>query len=88
MTIALSKNAQAIIDAAVASGQFASPEAVVEAGLALLAERRMRYEELRQSIQAAIAEGGRFTSEEVAASVEEELDKWERERAMRPRAAE
>ncbi len=80
MTISLSKQAQAIIDAAVASGQYASPEAVIDASLALLAERDKKLAWLRNRIQQSIADGGSHTDEEVAAEVEAELDEWERRR--------
>ncbi len=88
MAISLSKTANAILEAEVASGRFDTPEAAIEAGLALLAERQRQYVALRESIQTAIAEGGSFTDDEVAAAIEDELDDWEREQAAKPRAAE
>ncbi len=77
MTISLSKQAQSIIDAAVASGQFASPEAVVDAGLALLAEREQKLAWLRNKVQRSIAKGGSHTMDEVMAEVEADLAAWE-----------
>lgn len=74
MTISLGKQAQAIIDAAVASGQFASPAAVVEAGLQLLAEREKKLAWLRSKIQQSIAEGGNYTDEEVGEYLERRLE--------------
>ena len=88
MTIPISTDAKAIIDAAVASGQFASPEAVVDAGLRLLAVHDRKVAELRASIQAAIERGGSFTDEEVEAAIEAELDVWEQDSERKTRAAE
>lgn len=88
MPISLSKEAQAIIDSAVGSGSYATPEEAVEAGLKLLVIRDRKVAELRASIQAAIARGGSFTDEEVASSIEAELDEWERENASKASAAE
>ena len=78
MTIQLSKASQSIIDEAVASGQFASPEAVIDAGLKLLAERESKHAWLRDKIQASIAQGGSHTMDEVMAEVDADLDAWER----------
>ena len=88
MTILLSKDARAIIDQAVASGQYASPEAVIDAGLQLLAMHDRKVAELRASIQAALTRGGSFTDEEVEAAIEADLDEWERNDVQKTRAAE
>lgn len=85
MAIQISKAAKAIIDNAVASGQYASPEAVIEAGLALIAQRDEAQQRLREEIRRAIEEGGSLTDEEVAAGIEAELDQWEQRR--KPAAA-
>ena len=77
MTIQLSKDAQAIIDQAVASGQYASPEAVIDAGLALLAERQTKLAWLRNKVQSSMAQGGSHTMAEVMAEVESDLAEWE-----------
>ncbi len=88
MTISPSNDAKAIFDRAVASGQYASPEAVIDAGLQLLALHDRKVAELRASIQAAIARGGNFTDEEVEAAIEADLDEWERNNGHQTRAAE
>jgi antitoxin ParD1/3/4 len=77
MTISLTKKAQSYIDAAVASGQYASAEAVLEAGLALLADRDRKLHWLRDKVQQSIAEGGSHTLDEVLAEVDSDLDAWE-----------
>lgn len=88
MTISLSKEAQAIVEAAVASGRYPTPEAAIEAGLELLAARDRTNSKLRASIQAAITRGGSYSDEEVEAAIEAELDEWEKENSKAPRAAE
>jgi antitoxin ParD1/3/4 len=88
MTLSLNKTAQAIVDAAVASGRHASPEAAVEAGLALPAEREKKLAWLQDELQRSIAEGGSHTGDEVAESVEAALDNWERQRKKNKDAAE
>lgn len=49
----------------VASGRFASGDEVVRAGLLLIEEREARLKALRDHVEAAIAEGGSYTDEEV-----------------------
>ena len=88
MTIELSKEAEAVIDAAMASGQFASPEAVVDAALRLLAIHDRKVAELRATLQDAIARGGSFTDDEVDAAIDADLDEWERRHGKSARAAE
>jgi antitoxin ParD1/3/4 len=66
-----------VIAAAIDSGRYTSEEDVVSEGLRLLAEKERRFQELRDSIDAAIEEGGEYTSDEVLAHVEERLAAWE-----------
>ena len=88
MPISLSKDAQAIVDTAVDSGSFPTPEAVVEASLLLLAEREKKLAWLRNKIRRAIARGGSHTMEEADRKVEATLDAWERDRNGAAKAAE
>lgn len=73
MTIALSREAQAILDAAVASGRYASVEAVLEASLSLLAEQDRKLAELRDTARASLARGGSHTTAEVREHVRQRL---------------
>jgi putative addiction module CopG family antidote len=66
-----------VIAAAIDSGRYTSEEDVVSEGLRLLAEKERRFQELKDSIDAAIEEGGEYTSDEVLAHVEERLAAWE-----------
>ena len=86
MTISLGDDANAIIDAAVASGQFASPEAVVDAGLRLLAERERKLDWLRKKIRKSIdsiEQNGGLTDEEVGNSLDQLLEEAERKQAAK-----
>lgn len=82
MTISVAKQTQVLIDAAVASGRYDSPEAVVEAGVALLADRDEKLAWLRNKIQRSIEVGGSFSDEEVGDYLDKQL-----EEAGRPQAA-
>ncbi|WP_188582158.1 type II toxin-antitoxin system ParD family antitoxin [Azorhizobium oxalatiphilum] len=70
MNVPLSRKWQAFVDEEVRSGRFPSSEAVVEAGLELMAEQERRLAELKAHLEAAIAEGGSYTDEEVEAELE------------------
>lgn len=69
MSVSLNRKWQAFVDEAVRSGRFPSSEAVVEQGLRLVAEQESRLAELRAYIDAAIAEGGSYTDEEIGAEL-------------------
>ncbi|MGU3494452.1 type II toxin-antitoxin system ParD family antitoxin [Xanthobacteraceae bacterium A53D] len=70
MTVALTRKWQAFVDEEVRSGRYPSSESVVEAGLQLVAEQERRLAELKAYLEAAIAEGGSYTDEEVEAALE------------------
>lgn len=88
MTVPLSKKAESIVDSAVASGQFSSREAAIEASVELLDEYIKKREWLRQKVRRSIERGGRNTLEDIDKSVENALDAWERDCGGRPKAAE
>ena len=81
MTISLSKQSKTIVEEAVASGNYASPEAVIDAGLELLAAQSRENSWLRDKVHRSLAEGGSHTFDEVIADVEADLAAWERARA-------
>jgi antitoxin ParD1/3/4 len=54
---------------------------MVREGLRLVEEREAKLAALRETIEAAIAEGGEHTIEEVEAQLEADLDAWEAEAA-------
>lgn len=65
MNYAVDEYFDKFIQEQVASGRFASGDAVVRAGLRLVEEREARLKALRDHVDAAIAEGGSYTDEEV-----------------------
>ena len=67
---------------AVRSGRYASEEDVVNEGLRLVVEKERRRQELKASLEAAIVEGGDFSSDEVMAKVRRRLG----EAALKPAA--
>ena len=73
MDVQLSSDAQAVIDEKVASGEFASPEAVIDEALRLLSARDREYGEW---LRAAVAKG----EESIAAGRVIPVDEafWER----------
>lgn len=83
MTVSIGKESQSLIAKAMATGKYESPEKVLEAALKLLSTYDRKVAEFQTSIQAAIARGGNLTDEEVEASLEAELDVWEREKGIR-----
>ena len=65
MNIAIDEHFDRFIQDQIASGRFESGEAVVEAGLRLVEERESKLQALRDHVEAAIAEGGGYTDEEL-----------------------
>ena len=84
MTLELNQDAQAIVDEAVASGRYASPETAIETGLALLAARDAeKLAWLRNKIQHSIERGGSYSDEEVGEHLDRLLEDAERKRAAK-----
>ena len=79
MDFPVDDDGKSLIEDLVRQGRYASATDVVEEGLRLLAEREAKFTALREHVQRAIAEGGRFTGADVEASVETALDEWERQ---------
>lgn len=73
MDVKIGSRWQSLFAEAIASGRYASDEDVINEGLRLVAEKERRFAELRDSLRAAIEEGGAHTDEEVAAHVRERL---------------
>ena len=69
---------------ALRSGRYASEEDVVNEGLRLVVEKERRREALKASLDAAIAEGGDLSSDDVMTNVRKRLG----EAAARKSAAE
>lgn len=65
MHVEIAAEHQRIVDEAVRSGRYGSPEEVIAVGLRLLEEQERKFADLRRSIQEALAEGGEVTDEEL-----------------------
>jgi antitoxin ParD1/3/4 len=57
MSISLTPEQEAFVGRAVASGQFASPEAVVAEAITLLKQRLDKHERLKHDIEIGLASG-------------------------------
>jgi antitoxin ParD1/3/4 len=74
MDVPIGERWQPFVTAAVETGRYTSASDVVTEALRLLQDREERLQELRDSIDAAIAEDVWYTDEEVAAAIEAALD--------------
>jgi len=59
MDIAITPELGSFVEAVVKDGRYASREAVIEASLSLLEEHERKLKDLRDTIDASLAEGGR-----------------------------
>jgi antitoxin ParD1/3/4 len=75
MNVSIGERWQQFVDAAVKSGRYGSASEVVREGLRLVEEREAKLQALRDMLNASIAEGGNFTSEEVEQALEERATK-------------
>jgi antitoxin ParD1/3/4 len=69
MNVSIGERWQAFVDNAVKSGRYGSASEVVREGLRLVEEREAKLRALRETLDAAIAEGGSFSDEEVEATL-------------------
>ena len=81
MDVSVGKRWEAFVESVVADGSYGSVDQVVVEGLRLVQEREAKLAALRETIQAAIARGGRNTIEDVRRRLKLEFETWERERA-------
>lgn len=63
-----------VIDEAVKSGRYASAEDVVAEGLRRVAEEEVRFQWLKEKLDAAVASGGANTLEDVYAAIDETVE--------------
>lgn len=74
MNIALEEHWKDFITSLVASGRYRSASEVVCEALRLVRERAEKLEALRRTIDASIAEGGRFSDEEIGAMLDAQAE--------------
>lgn len=67
MNLSVDPRWEEFIDDLVKTGRYASAAEVMHEGLRLVQEREAKLKALRETIEAAIAEGGENTDEEVSA---------------------
>lgn len=79
MQILLESSLQGFVEQAVRSGRFGSAEEVVREGLRLVQERERKLAELRAKVEAAIAEGGEVSEEELDVSLAEAAEELARQ---------
>jgi len=81
MNVSVGQRWEEFIEAIVKEGRYGSASEVVREGLRLVEEREAKLRELKASIDEALADPRRYTSEEVMEHVEKELAAWESSRA-------
>lgn len=84
MTVAIDSRWEAMLDALVREGRYASRDEAVAEAMRLLDEQETDFRELKQSIADALADPRRYTSEEVLEHLREHLA----QRRKTPSAAE
>ena len=70
MNVSVGKRWEEFIDALVKSGRYASATEVIREGLRLVEEREAKFNSLRETIEASLAEGGENTIAEARARIE------------------
>ena len=70
MNVSVGKRWEEFIDALVKSGRYASATEVMREGLRLVEEREAKFNSLRETIEASLAEGGENTIADDRARIE------------------
>jgi antitoxin ParD1/3/4 len=70
MNVSVGKRWEEFIDALVKSGRYASATEVMREGLRLVEEREAKFNSLRETIEASLAEDGENTIAEARARIE------------------
>ena len=70
MNVSIGQRWTSFVEGAVRSGRYGSASEVVGEALRLLEEREAKLQGLRQTLNASINGGGRFSDNEVAAAIE------------------
>ncbi|MFD1943409.1 type II toxin-antitoxin system ParD family antitoxin [Paradevosia shaoguanensis] len=77
MNVSIGERWEEFVAEAVRSGRYGSVSEVVREGLRLVEERETKLKALRESIQAALDEGGSHSWEDVQMGLNEELKAWQ-----------
>ncbi|MCG6120457.1 MAG: type II toxin-antitoxin system ParD family antitoxin [Blastomonas sp.] len=78
MNVSIGERWESYIEALLKDGRYGSASEIVREGLRLVEEREAKLAALRETIEAAIAEGGEHTIEEVDAYLDKVLDDMEK----------
>ncbi|MEI9983083.1 MAG: type II toxin-antitoxin system ParD family antitoxin [Aliidongia sp.] len=70
MNVSIGDRWEGFVDQVVKSGRYGSASEVVREGLRLVEEREARLQALRETLNAAVAEEGSFTDDDVAAAID------------------
>lgn len=78
MNVSIGERWEDYVAALLKTGRYGSASEIVREGLRLVEEREAKLAALRETIEAAIAEGGEHTIEEVDAYLDKVLDDMEK----------
>lgn len=78
MNVSIGERWESYVEALLKTGRYGSASEIVREGLRLVEEREAKLAALRETIEAAIAEGGEHTIEEVDAYLDTVLDDMEK----------
>lgn len=70
MNVSIGTRWEGFVETTVKSGRYGSASEVVREGLRLVEEREAKLQALRDTLNASIAAGGRFTDGEMTAALE------------------
>jgi antitoxin ParD1/3/4 len=70
MNVSIGQRWEGFVDSVVRSGRYGSASEVVREGLRLVEEREARLRALRDTLDAAVAEGGSLTDEDMGVSLQ------------------
>lgn len=79
MNVSIGPRWEQFVDGLVKAGRYGTASEVMREGLRMVEEREAKLAALRETIQAAIEEGGSHTFDDVRAGLDAELDARERE---------
>lgn len=78
MNVSIGERWEGYVEALLKTGRYGSASEIVREGLRLVEEREVKLAALRETIEAAIAEGGEHSVEEVDEYLDKVLDDLEK----------
>lgn len=81
MNVSIGERWEEFVSEVVKNGRYGSASEVVREGLRLVEEREAKLRALRETVQAAIDEGGSLSDDDIDAAIEEEHAKLVRPRS-------